>query len=223
MIKIIVTGAKGRMGSHIISLISESSDLELAAGIDIGDSLADVIDGADVIIDFSTPDASVLYAELSATHKKAIVIGTTGLDDVQETQIKKAASSTAVLHAPNMSIGVNVMFKLIKEAAAALDDSYTIRIEETHHIHKKDKPSGTAKRMCDMVPNSNRITEVNSHREGEVVGDHEITFSGHDEILRISHHAESRKIFARGAITAARWIAGKPAGFYNMNDVLSKN
>ncbi len=220
MIKVIVSGAKGRMGSRIISLISESTDLELAAGIDLGNSLADVIDKADVIIDFSAPNASVENAMLAAERKKAIIIGTTGLSEEQEAAIKKSSSSTAILHAPNMSIGVNVMFKLIKDAAAVLGDSYRIKIEETHHVHKKDKPSGTAKRMFDLIPNPDIVTGVDSHREGEVIGDHKIDFSGNDEVLTISHHAESRDIFARGAITAARWIAGKPVGLYDMSDVL---
>ena len=172
MIKIIVTGAKGRMGSRIVSLVQESQDLELAAAIDIGDSLEESIEDADVIIDFSAPKASADNCSLAAKHGKAIVIGTTGLGSFEESTIRKSSSSVPVLHTPNMSIGVNVMFKLIQDTAAALDDSYEVKIEETHHIHKKDKPSGTAKRMFDLIPKSDRAIEIDSHREGEVVGDH---------------------------------------------------
>jgi len=230
---IVVTGAKGRMGRRIIELINESEDLRLIGEIDLNDDLLKVLAKSDLIIDFSTPKASEKNAAMAAESGKPIVIGTTGFTDKQKHSITKASESTAVLLAPNMSIGINVMFDLIERSAKNLSDVYRTEIVETHHAEKKDSPSGTALGMlsklgasdcdatiCEGDEDASGNLIVRSYRRGEVKGDHEIKFSCLGETLTISHHAEDRTIFARGAINAARWIVDKPAGLYDMQDVL---
>lgn len=240
MIKLIISGSKGRMGSRIAALAAKTDDLKVVAGTDAGGSMADVIDEADAVIDFSTPEASANHARIAAEHKKPIVIGTTGLSEDKERELEKASRSVPIVYAPNMGIGVNAMFRLIEEASAILGRAYSIDIIETHHATKKDRPSGTAKRMAESVartihprpdialyndtstarsPGDHDI-RVTSIRHGDVVGDHEIIFTGNDEVLKISHHASNRDLFARGALAAARWIVGKPPGLYGMGDVL---
>ena len=239
MLNIIIAGYKGRMGGLIAQLIKEASDMTLAGGADIDAPLADVIDKADVIIDFTQADAATANAELAAKHKKSIVIGTTGLNDAQLARVKEAAERIPILHAPNMSLGVNVLFYLIKTAADTLGDDFRIEISETHHTNKLDRPSGTAVRMLDVavdargadrekdvalhndaMPQGTHPIEVSSFRKDDIIGEHTIRFVGPEETLEINHSALSRKLFARGAVTAARWIKGKSAGLYDMSDVL---
>ena len=238
MKKIVVTGAKGRMGKKIIELINEANDLKLVEGIDVDDDLSSVVGDADAIIDFSSPSASEQNSRIAATAGKPIVIGTTGLGEEQKNALSLAAKSVAVVFSPNMSIGVNVMFGLIKAAAKSLKNIQKTEIFETHHIHKNDRPSGTAMGMLSSLANVVQIDTdrdvticeetddvsgniiVRSFRRGEVTGDHEIIFSCPDETLSIAHHAKNRTIFARGAITATRWIIDQPAGLYDMQDVL---
>ena len=238
MIRIVVTGSKGRMGSRVGELVSAANDLVLAAGIDIDDRLEDVIREADVVIDFTVPEASACHARTAAKNYKPIVIGTTGLSHLQRGAVIEAARTVPVVLAPNMSIGVNLMLGLIDTAARTLGQGFRVEISETHHLHKKDRPSGTAIRMLDVAargrgedPSKDAIIcredevadgnlVVRSMRQGEVVGDHEIAFKSPDERLAISHHAANRDIFARGAIAAARWVVGKPTGLYGMDDVL---
>jgi len=225
MIKVIVTGAKGRMGRKVADLVREGRDLALAAGIDAGDSLADAAAACDVIIDFTTAEASAENALIAARAGKAIVIGTTGLNKAGEEALREASKKIPIVYAPNMSIGVNVMFSLVETAARVLGPEFSVHIEETHHVHKKDSPSGTAKMIAEIAKRERGAEgiDVQSIRRGEVVGDHEIRFSSSDETLTISHSALDRSIFAHGAIVAARWIVGRPAGLYNMMDVLGLN
>ncbi|MBN1282913.1 MAG: 4-hydroxy-tetrahydrodipicolinate reductase [Proteobacteria bacterium] len=222
MIRIVVTGAKGRMGRKVAELVRAASDLSLAAEIDAGDSLAAAARACDVIVDFTTAAASAENAAIAASAARPIVIGTTGLGDAERAAIKGASSRVPVVCAPNMSIGVNVMFALVATAARALGGSYSVDIEETHHVHKLDSPSGTAKRIAEIAARERgpEEIEVRSVRRGEVVGDHEIRFVSPDERLSIAHSAGDRSIFARGAVAAARWIVGKPPGLYDMGDVL---
>lgn len=227
MIKIIITGSKGKMGSRVAAMIKEQPDLLLAAGVDMCESLEKVIAKGDVVIDFTIAAAAAENAAIAAKIGKPIIICTTGTNDSQNAVIAKASKTIPIVHSPNMSIGVNVMFNLIEQAAKSLGSGYSIKIEETHHIHKKDKPSGTAKTMAERAAkgcgcNADSIS-VQSFREGEVVGDHSITFTGPCESLTIEHHAESRDLFAQGAIAAARWIVGRRAGLYTMEDVLGLN
>ncbi|MFH0800275.1 MAG: 4-hydroxy-tetrahydrodipicolinate reductase [Pseudomonadota bacterium] len=242
MIKVIVTGSKGRMGSQIVNMIKESKDLSLAAEVDIGGSLNEAISSADVVIDFTVPEASLRHAEMAARHAKAIVIGTTGFSAAQEATLRAAARTVPVVCSPNMSAGVNVMWKLVETAAHALGRQFKVDIVETHHVHKLDKPSGTAKRILDIVlkksgrrldkdvffyeeetlPRKGEDMEVSvrSVRRGEIVGDHVIHFTSPGETISIQHHAGNRSIFAEGALVATRWVVGKPAGLYDMGDVL---
>ena len=157
MKKIVVIGAKGRMGKKVIELINEASDLKLAEGIDVGDDLSSIVGDADAIIDFSSPSASEQNAKIAATAGKPIVVGTTGLGQEQKHALSLAAKSVAVVFAPNMSIGVNVMFGLIKAAAKSLKDIRKTEILETHHIHKKDRPSGTALSMLSALADATQI------------------------------------------------------------------
>lgn len=224
MLRFIVTGARGRMGSRICELIAQAPDLELAAAIDQGDSLEAALDaGADALIDFSSAEASARNALLAADARIPVVVGTTGMNEAQCAAIMEAAHAVAVVRSSNMSVGVNVMWNLIERAARTLGAEFAVAIEETHHAHKLDKPSGTAKTMAEYATLSGRRADeiaITSRREGEVVGDHTITFTGPGETLTISHHAVTRDIFAAGAVAAGRWIVGKPARLYGMADVL---
>ncbi len=222
MIKVVVAGAKGRMGRKVSELVRAAKGLALVAEIDAGDSLEKAAGGCDVIVDFSTAAASAQNAAIAADAGRPIVIGTTGLSDTEMETLRTAARKVPVVYAPNMSIGVNVMFRLIATAASALGPDYEIGIEETHHERKLDRPSGTAKRMAEIAreKRGGEAIDVQSIRRGEVVGDHEIRFSAEGEELSIAHRASNRGIFARGAVAAARWIVGRPAGLYDMADVL---
>lgn len=222
MIRIVVTGAKGRMGQRIVALAREADDLDVVGEVDEGDSLDTVIEAADAVIDFSTASASGENARVAAEHNKPIVIGTTGLSGEQESLIRAASERTAVIYAPNMSVGVNVMWKIAETASRALGGGYSVDVEETHHVHKLDKPSGTAKKLIEVVSRDHpEGVPCNSIRRGEVVGDHTIRFSTPYETIEITHNAKKRDVFAQGALTAARWVVGKPAGLYGMDDVLN--
>ena len=213
MLKVVVIGAKGKMGRRIVELVESAPDMSLVAGVDVDDSLDDALGGSDVAIDFTIARAAAESSKIAARHGVPIVIGTTGLGRDEENALRSASASLPIVYAPNMSIGVNVMFEIIRLAARALGPGFTAAIEETHHVHKLDRPSGTAKGMAEIVERETggRSAEVESIRRGEVVGDHTIRFTGASEDLAISHHAKDRGIFAQGAIAAARWIVGKPA------------
>ena len=152
---------------------------------------------------------------------KPIVIGTTGLTDNEIQKIKEAAKTIPVLLSSNMSQGVNIMFALTDLATKMIGSEFDIHLSETHHVHKKDKPSGTAKTISEIIQSNQKEADVESIREGEVVGDHQLTFSNENEVLTISHHAINRDIFASGAIKAAKWLVGKKPGLYSMKDVLA--
>lgn len=243
MMNIIVSGSRGRMGQRVVELVRGAKDLSLVADIDREDSLEGWISRCDVVIDFSVPSAASGNAKIAAKHKKPIVIGTTGLNEIEKGAVWESARFIPIVFAPNMSVGVNVMLKAVELAAKALGRQFKVDIVETHHIHKLDKPSGTAKKILDTVikesgrrleedvfvhedatntekENADMDVSIRSVRRGEVIGDHIVHFSSPGEILTIEHHAITRDIFAEGAIVAARWIKGKPAGLYGMDDVL---
>lgn len=247
MVKIIVTGAAGKMGQRIIANLAADPSARIVGGVEpagsshlgqdagvvaevgalkapIVASLQDIIAQADVVIDFTVATATVPLLQVVADAKKAAVIGTTGHNQDQIKSIQKAAQTIPILMAPNMSLGVNVLWHLITEAARLLGPKFPVEVQETHHTHKKDKPSGTALKMMEVlaqVLGKNRDDiPVQCFREGEVVGDHTAIFTGLGETLSLTHHAESRDIFALGAIRAAKWIVGKKPGLYDMFDVL---
>lgn len=211
-------------------------------GVTVAGSLEDVADDFDVLIDFTFPDLTLENLAFCQRHGKRMVIGTTGLTDAERQQLAQAAESVPVVFAPNMSVGVNVALNLLRTAASVLGDDYDVEIIETHHRHKKDAPSGTALRMGEVVADAlgrdlkecavygregftgeRSRTEIGFEtiRGGDVVGDHTVLFAGIGERIEISHKASSRMTFAKGAVRAALWLAEKPAGLYDMQDVLA--
>jgi len=211
------------------------------AGVPVTDDLAAALAGADVAIDFTGPEGSARNAETAAAAGKAIVIGSTGLSPGQSARIRAAASRVAVVQSPNMSVGVNLMFKVAADVARVLGEEYDVEIVETHHRFKKDAPSGTAVKLADAVAAAlgRNMEEVGMYgrrgmvgerprkeigvfavRAGDVVGEHTLVFGGIGERLEITHRAHSRDTFARGAVRAAAWVSGKPAGLYDMAAVL---
>ncbi len=211
-------------------------------GVAMVGKLAEAVNDFDVLIDFTFPDLTLENLAFCKEHGKQMVIGTTGLTESEKLQLGVAAESVPVVFAPNMSVGVNVALKLLKTAAEALGVDYDVEIIETHHRHKKDAPSGTAVRMGEVVASAlgrdlkecavygregftgeRSRTEIGFEtvRAGDVVGDHTVLFAGIGERIEITHKASSRMTFAKGAVRAARWLADKPAGLYDMQDVLA--
>ncbi|HUT58663.1 MAG TPA: 4-hydroxy-tetrahydrodipicolinate reductase [Phycisphaerae bacterium] len=260
MIKIAITGAGGRMGRRIAALAIESEQFDVvsameykgheAVGRDVGE-LAGVgafglkvgealVDMPDVLIDFSLPDGAVHWADVCRGHKLAMVIGTTGLTESQLAAVADAAGAVPIVQAPNMSVGVNVLLRVVGEVAAALGADYDVEIAETHHRFKKDAPSGTAialaKAVCAALGKDygqvavlgrggqcpRKAGEIGMHalRVGDTVGEHAVHFGNLGETVTLAHAAHSRDTFARGALRAAQWVVGRPPGLYTMQDVL---
>ncbi|MDD5435798.1 MAG: 4-hydroxy-tetrahydrodipicolinate reductase [Nitrospira sp.] len=264
MIKVIVTGAAGRMGSRIISAIQEIDGITVAGalertdhpslgfdagdvagvgplGVKIEDRIENIIDSADVVIDFSSPDAVLYNIEKVCSAGKSIVIGTTGLLYEGEKKIREYAVKIPCVFSPNMSVGVNVVFKVIQDIAKVLGDEYDVEIVEAHHRHKKDAPSGTAMRMAHVLADAlgRNLAEVGRFsrhgiigertqqeigiqtiRAGDIVGDHTVLFCGNGERIEVTHRAHTRDNFARGAVRAAMWVVNQKPGLYDMMDVL---
>lgn len=262
MIRLIVTGACGRMGTAILRLAGSDPDftithiveaeahplfgtkIEIPGGLTGGpllleNNLASVIEDADVVVDFTEANTSLLHLRITAERQKAIVIGTTGIPPEALSTMKDIPGARAVI-SPNMSIGVNLMFELVERAAMVLGSDYDAEIVEMHHKWKKDAPSGTAIRLRDAVTRTQpgrdwipvmgrqgvvgerRPEEIGvfSVRGGDVVGEHTVLFSGVGERIEVIHRAYSRENFARGALTAAKWVVKQQYGFYDMKDVL---
>jgi len=263
MIRIAVNGAAGRMGRRLVALIAEEKDLRLVAALEqaghpdlgrdagelagcgaLGVAVRDVWDErADVLIDFSAPAGTMGRVREAVEKRCAMVIGTTGLTDQQKAEIEKASGRIPVLLAPNMSLGMNLMFRLAAEAAAALGAEYDVEIVEAHHRFKKDAPSGTALRLAEEIARATgrdvakdtvhgrhgrdalrKSGEIGLHavRAGDIVGDHTVIFSALGERIELVHRAHTRDTFARGALRAARFLAGGTAGLYAITDVLRK-
>jgi len=210
-------------------------------GITVVDDLTAVLDQFDVLIDFTRPDASVLYIELCRAAGKKIVIGTTGYTDAQKAAIHTAANDVAIVFAPNMSVGVNLSLKLLEMTAKVMGDYTDIEIIEAHHRHKIDAPSGTALRMGEVIANAldrdlkdcavyvregnigardPKTIGFSTIRAGDIVGEHTVMFADEGERVEITHKATSRMTFANGAVRAALWLEGKQTGLYDMQDVL---
>ena len=222
MIKICVSGSKGKMGSRIIELAKQDAALKVDGEFDIGADPDPLIKRCDCLIEFTSPRATIEHLILCVRYKKAMVIGTTGLSEEEKEKIKAASSQIQIVLSPNMSIGVNLLFKTAHNASKALGAEYGVRIDEAHHVHKKDSPSGTAKELARIVKEVKGEVSIpiNSIREDEIVGDHTITFEGPADIVRITHSAKTRDIFAKGALEAAKFITGRNARLYSMQDVL---
>ena len=206
------------MGQALVRLIDVADDLVLHAAFDVGGDPAAAAAGADVIVDFSSPSGAVAAANAASACGTALVVGTTGLGPGEKAAIEEAARRVAVVLAPNMSVGAVTMYRLAAEAARLLGPGFRPAIFEAHHRHKKDAPSGTALRLAEVlsVPRG----EVQAVRGGDVVGDHTVLLLGDGERIEIVHRATSRDAFAMGALRAARWVAGRPAGLYDMASVL---
>lgn len=237
MVKLGIAGICGRMGRRIFELARLDQDLEVAFGLekkgtsligkDMGkikvSSSPDGIFLIDVLVDFTVPEATEQNLDYAARYKKAIVVGTTGLNDAQLKKIEEVAGIIPVVYSPNMAVGVNVLFALLPEIAARLGPDYGIEIVEAHHKAKKDSPSGTAKKLAQVLSGTaKKDIPIHAIRLGDIVGDHTVVFCGNAERIEIKHQAHSRDLFAVGALKAAKWVCGKPAGLYTMQDVLFK-
>lgn len=261
-IKAIVVGAVGKMGSRIIHIIHETPSISLYRAIErpdhpsIGKDIGEVIglgkmgiplegelkrDGGDVIINFTNPKTSIESLEFAKDTGSAIVIGTTGFSPEQIGRIKELSKGVRCVLSPNMSVGVNVMFKIVQEVAQVLGSEYDIEILEAHHHLKKDSPSGTALKLGELIAKAvgrdfskvgvygrkglvgERTKEeigIQVIRAGDIVGEHTVLFGGIGERIEITHRAHSRDNFARGAVRAALWVVNQPNGLYDMQDVL---
>jgi len=225
------------MGQRIFALSGEDKIFKVVIGLerkghpDIGKTINGVrvtdnleeISASDCIIDFTVAEATLGNLPYIVKLDKCAVIGTTGLNENQQERIKEAAKKIAIVFSPNMSIGVNLLFNLVEAASKALG-GYKVSIEEVHHVCKKDAPSGTAKRLAEIVNKEGfgvKTGDIKATREGEVVGDHKIVFESEVDRIELFHHAKTRDIFAKGALVAAKWIADKKTGLYSMRDVLA--
>jgi len=222
-VRILLIGSKGRMGQTIVEAVKNDANVEIRAQCDLGDAIEPAMKDCDVAIDFSNAAAIDEICSAALKNRTPLVIGTTGHSMEQRRSIEKTAESLPIVFASNFSVGVNVLFWLSAKAAELLGRDFKPEIVETHHIKKKDAPSGTAKTLAEIIKNAaGRDSEVpvKSIREGEVVGDHVVTFVGPSERLELTHRAGNREIFARGAVRAACWVVGKPPQLYSMQDVL---
>ena len=251
MTRIIMNGCNGKMGQVITRLAAEDSDAEIVAGFDIKDDKENTypvftnpeeFEGeADVVIDFSHPSSLTGILSFCKKRKLPVIICTTGLSSEQKEEFKEASKEIPVFFSANMSIGINLLIDLAKKAAKLLEGSFDIEIVERHHNQKIDAPSGTALAIADgidealsfpaeyvydrhSVRRKRKNTEIgiSAVRGGTIAGDHEVIFAGNDEVIELSHHAHSKEVFAVGAIKAAKFIKGKTAGMYDMNDLIAE-
>jgi len=264
MLRIAITGAAGRMGKTLIEACQQTENCGLSAaierpgisliGADAGelagvgtlnvklvDDIASVVEDFDTLIDFTSIESTLHNLQICKKNKKHIIIGTTGFSDEQKLLIQQAAEETAVVFAPNMSVGVNLCLKLLEMAASVLNEDYDIEIIEAHHRHKVDAPSGTALRMGEVIADTlgrdlkecavygreghtgardPKSIGFETIRAGDVVGDHTVMFATEGERVEITHKASSRMTFAKGAMRAAQWLQNKDNGLYDMQDVL---
>jgi 4-hydroxy-tetrahydrodipicolinate reductase len=237
MIKLAISGCQGRMGQRIldlalrdkktfkISCLLENKNRPgvLSSTFNLPVSFAaDALKGSDVLIEFTSPEATIENLRACVKYGVRMAIGTTGLTKEQVAEIKKASAKIPIVYSSNMSVGVNLVFALIRHTAKVTGKNYAMHLTETHHVHKKDAPSGTAKTMAEIAEEHSKakMANVDSIREGEVIGDHEIIFDSTVDRISISHHAKTRDIFAEGSLVAAKFLAKQKKGLFNMQDVL---
>jgi 4-hydroxy-tetrahydrodipicolinate reductase len=239
-LKVAIFGGRGRMGQALRAVLDDHEDLQPWAVCEQGSPLS-LLDGCEVAIDFTVPEASAWHAEEAARRGLPIVIGTTGLGPAHQDSLRRAAESIPLVYAPNMSIGVNLLTALVEQAAARLGPDYDIEIAELHHRMKVDAPSGTALLLGEAAargrnialadarsslrdgntgPRTQGAIGFSSLRGGDVAGEHTVYFIGEAERLELTHRAGDRLIFARGALRAAKWVVGQKPGLYSMRDVL---
>ena len=250
MVRVIMHGCNGRMGQMITKIVSEDNNIEIVAGVDVSDHISNTYPvfktiqdcdiEADVIIDFANAAAVDGLLAYATTKQIPVVLCTTGLSQEQLDNMKKSSEKVAILKSANMSLGINTLLKLVKEATAVFANAgFDIEIVEKHHNQKLDAPSGTAIALADSIneelnneyeyvyDRSGRREKrpqkeigISAVRGGSIVGDHDVIFAGMDEVITLSHTAYSRAVFAKGAIAAAKFLGGKPAGMYDMSDVI---
>lgn len=250
MVKIILSGCSGKMGHVITKCVESKENCEIVAGVDINkcdapypifSSFSDIDTDADVVIDFSHPSVLSSLLEYCKSNKIPAVVATTGLSDEQKKEIEEASKEVPMFFSANMSIGVNLISELAAKAARVLEGSFDIEIVEAHHNQKIDAPSGTALMLADSI--SDALTKkptyefdrhskrakrdpneigIHSVRGGTIVGEHEVIFAGLDEVIKISHSARSKDLFAVGAVNAAVFLKGKPAGMYSMKQLVDE-
>jgi 4-hydroxy-tetrahydrodipicolinate reductase len=209
------------MGQTIVDLARNDPKIDIVAQCDLGDAIEPAMKDCDVAIDFSNSSAIDEVCQAALQHQKPLVIGTTGHSAEQREVIEKTAKALPIVFASNFSVGVNALFALSRRAAEILGSEFAPQIVETHHKMKKDAPSGTAKTLGEILKETLETdVPIESIREGDVVGEHTVTFVGPGERLELTHRAGSREIFARGALRAAEWVVGKQAGLYSMQNVL---
>lgn len=239
MIKLAISGCHGRMGARVAQLafadrkFAVKTLLEHAENPKVHEPINGIpiqtqpagLKGCDVLIEFTTPEATIEHLKACVQYKVKMVIGTTGFTPAQIRQIKKASRKIAIVFSSNMSVGVNIVFKLTELAAQKAVKGYMVKMTEAHHIHKKDAPSGTAKTLAEIVEATSgvKVADIKSIREGEIVGDHSVFFESAEDVITISHHAKNRDIFAKGSLVAAKFLDTKKKGLYNMQDVLESN
>jgi len=220
-VRVIICGAKGRMGRALVACAKTDTELQLVGEVDLGDDLSKIIAGCDVVVDFSAREATVPVAKLAAQHKKALVIGTTGHSEAEKQLIRDAVKVIPCVWTANFSIGVNILFCSVANVAKIVGPKWDIEIVETHHTAKKDAPSGTAKRLQEVIREAiGKDVPAHALRIGDIVGDHTVAFGTPGERIELTHRASSRETFARGALRAAKWAVAQKPGLYDMQDVL---
>ena len=241
MTKVIINGSKGRMGQALLDCAKRMPQIQIVGQLDLGDELRPVIEGCDVVIDFSYHTVTAPTAAICAKYKKPLVIGTTGHTEPERSQINTCKTHIPMVWASNYSTGVNTLFWLTRKAAEILGPSFDLEVLEMHHRHKKDAPSGTATTLLEILGSVRKLQlktalrhgrqgitgertkdEIGIHalRGGDVVGDHTVIFANDGERVELTHKASSRETFANGALRAAQWVVGKNPGIYDMQDVL---
>lgn len=251
MTKIIMNGCNGKMGQVISRLVEEDPDAEIVCGVDLDttqnndypvvSAISEFTGEADVVIDFSHPSCLTSILDYCRAANTPVILATTGYSAEQKAEFTEAAKDIPIFFSANMSLGINLLISLAKQAAKLLEGSFDIEIVERHHNKKIDAPSGTALAIADAIDETlsypaeyvfdrhsvrrkRKGTEIgiSAVRGGTIVGDHEIIFAGNDEVIELSHHAASKEVFAVGAIKAGKFMAGKPAGMYNMDMLVSE-
>lgn len=247
MIKVIICGIGGKMGANVREVVAADGEAEVVCGVDVFktelnvpvySSFEDIKESADVVIDFSSPAALKSELEWAKTKHIPVVLAATGYSADDLKYVDECAKEIAIFKTANFSLGVNLLVKLVRQAAEVLGENFDIEVVEKHHRLKADAPSGTALMLADsanaafdgskeymngregIVGKRGREIGLHAVRGGTIVGEHDVIFAGEDEIITLSHSARSKKVFAAGAVKAAKWIVGKPAGKYDMTDVL---
>ncbi len=235
MLKMAISGCMGRMGQRIAHLAQQDPDMQITTllerdgydgpgewkGIEIQTD-PETIKDCDVLIEFTVPQGTLDHLKVCREHGVRMVIGTTGITPEQVQEIEAASREIGIVYSANMSIGVNIVFKMLQILAGTAPDDYRVTMSEAHHVHKKDAPSGTAKMLKNIVEKNSGHTvgDIQSIREGEIIGDHSVVFESEVDRITIAHHAKTRDIFVVGALKAAKFLSDKPAGLFDMQDVL---